>query len=576
MRPRFTHLRTRLTVAFTGMFAVVLIVVGLAVQMAISDTAERSVARDLNAGVIGFERIWSMRSDQLRQAAGVLAQDYGFRSAVATGDDATTESALHNLRTRIGIPTAFLVKADGGVAGLDPRLAASVAPLAQNLEDGQSEGIVQIGDGLYQAVAMPVRAPTLIGWAVFAVRLDGDAMRALTRLSAIPFDASVLRRDARGRWQGGGAMPPELMAGLAPLDGRKSARLAFDGPAGRTLARIEPLAGFDRAQPALLVLQYPLDAELAALRSLQYLLWGIGAIGLLAVALATARMSRSITRPIAVLDDAARQMEAGSAVRVEIMSGDEIERLAGSFNRMVAAIDERERRIGHLALHDALTGLPNRALLRTQVDTVLRRCLRRGQQVAILGLDLDDFKGVNDTHGHGVGDALLARVATLLSEIAGDAFVARLGGDEFAILLECDGRQAPETLARTIVARLAQPFRIEDQEILIGTSVGIAMAPGDGTDRTSLLKNADLALHRAKAEGRGTYRYFEAGMDAAARARRVLEADLRQGLQDGAFELFYQPLFDLGSNRVTAFEALIRWRHPTRGMISPLEFIPIA
>jgi diguanylate cyclase (GGDEF)-like protein len=575
---RFAHLRTRLTVAFTGMFAVAMTMTGLGLQMAISRNAEQSVARDLNAGVVGFNRIWTMRALQLRQAAGALVQDTGFRAAIATGDDATTRAALQSLRARIGFPTAFLVHRDGHVVGLDRQRARAVMRLTGHLDNGRTEGIVRIGGSLYQATAIPVRAPGPIGWAVFAMRLDGAAMAALTRLSAVPFDATVLHRDARGgRWHGGEAMPTELATYLEGLDGRHGARIVFDGAAGRTLARIEPLAGFDPASPALLVLQYPLDSELAEHRPLEYLMFGIGAVGLLLVAVGTARLSRSITRPIAALDDAARRMEAGDAVQVRVESGDEIERLAGSFNRMVAAIDERERQIGYLALHDALTGLPNRALLRTQIAALLRR----ERPVAVLTLDLDDFKDTNDMLGQLTGDALLLHVAQAVTEVAGDAFVARPGEDEFTILLElgmpeAGGRQAPDALARALLARLAVPFRIDGQDVTIGAGIGIAIAPGDGTDAVELLKNADLALSRAKAEGRCVYRYFEPGMDAAARARRTLEADLRQGLQDGAFELFYQPLFDLSTNSVTAFEALVRWRHPVRGLISPQEFIAVA
>ena len=575
---RFAHLRTRLTLVFTGMFAAVLIVIGITVQLAISRTAEQSVGRDLNGGVTVFDRLWTLRSDQLRQAAGVLALDYGFRAAVATGDSATTVSALDNLRARIGIPTAFLLTVDGEVLGLDPARAATVAALADRLDEGRSEGILRIGGVAYQAVAMPVRAPMLIGWTVFAVRLDEQAMRSLSELSAIPLDASVLHRTGTGQWRDADhALAPGLADRLAGYDGRHHTTFTFDGAGGQTVARIEPLVGFDGRHDAVLVLQYPLEAELAVYRPLEYLMWGIGLIGLLAVAIGTARLSRSITRPIALLDRAARRLEDGDTAQVAIATGDEIERLAGSFNRMAAAIDERERRISHLAFHDVLTGLPNRGLLRTQLDQTLRRCLNRGGAVAVLCLDLDDYKAVNDRYGQAVGDVALARFAALLAELAGDAFVARLGGDEFAVLIECDGRQAPEALARALLDRLALgPVPVDGQAIALAASIGIAMAPGDGDDATTLLKSGDLALQRAKADGRATFRYFETGMDAAARSRRELEADLRQALQDGAFELYYQPLFDLASNRVTAFEALIRWHHPVRGMVSPVEFIPIA
>jgi diguanylate cyclase (GGDEF)-like protein len=236
-----------------------------------------------------------------------------------------------------------------------------------------------------------------------------------------------------------------------------------------------------------------------------------------------------------------------------------------------------EAQIRHMARHDALTDLPNRVLFKERVEIALER-VRRGEKVAMLCIDLDRFKAVNDTLGHPVGDALLKAVAERLSRCVRETdTVARLGGDEFAIVQV--GVELPigaTVLAQRIIETLSAPYTIEGHHIIVGTSVGIAIAPQDSDDPDQLLKSADMALYRAKADGRGRYRFFEAEMDKRMQARRGLELDLREALSLGGLEVFYQPVVSLKTNTVSSFEALLRWRHPHRGMVSPAEFIPIA
>ena len=247
---------------------------------------------------------------------------------------------------------------------------------------------------------------------------------------------------------------------------------------------------------------------------------------------------------------------------------------------LVQDITERraaEARIAHLAQHDALTGLPNRVQFRARLHDSLMLA-QRGQPFALLYLDLDHFKQVNDTLGHPVGDKLLREVTARLKGTLRDSdVVARLGGDEFAIIQNC--AQQPESstvLAQRLVSLLSAPYEVDGHRIVIGTCVGIAQGPTDGGSADELLKNADLALYRAKAEGRGTWRFFEPEMDARMQARRQLEMDLRAALEGDQFEILYQPLVDTGRMALNGFEALLRWHSPTRGMVSPGEFIPLA
>jgi diguanylate cyclase (GGDEF)-like protein len=236
-----------------------------------------------------------------------------------------------------------------------------------------------------------------------------------------------------------------------------------------------------------------------------------------------------------------------------------------------------EQQIAHLAHHDALTDLPNRVSFREQLQRELERT-RRGEQLAVLYIDIDEFKSVNDSLGHPAGDELLKAVASRLrSCIRETDFVARLGGDEFAIVQT--GIKQPSDvveLVKRIYEAIREPHECLGHRIATDASIGIALAPNDGTELDQLLKCADLAMYGAKADGRRTYRFFEPQMDACVRARRTLELDIRQAIAEGAFELHYQPIVNLGSNEIVGCEALLRWNHPVRGMISPAEFIPVA
>jgi diguanylate cyclase (GGDEF)-like protein len=253
---------------------------------------------------------------------------------------------------------------------------------------------------------------------------------------------------------------------------------------------------------------------------------------------------------------------------------------SGGWVATIEDITERRRadeKIAHLAHYDGLTDLPNRILFRERLEQSLK-AIGPGEQLAVLYIDIDEFKSVNDALGHAVGDELLKGVAERLRGCLGEADVAaRIGGDEFAVI-QTAIKDRPETtrLVDEIHSAIRQPLECMGHLITTDASIGIALAPGDGVDLDQLLKNADLALYGAKGDGRRTYRFFEAGMDQRARARRSLELELRQAISDGGLETYYQPVVNIEDDKISSCEALLRWRHPERGMISPAEFIPIA
>jgi diguanylate cyclase (GGDEF)-like protein len=253
---------------------------------------------------------------------------------------------------------------------------------------------------------------------------------------------------------------------------------------------------------------------------------------------------------------------------------------AGGWVATIEDVTERKRsdeKIVHLAHYDALTDLPNRVLFREQLESALKK-VQPDQQLAVLYIDIDEFKSVNDALGHSVGDELLKAVAGRLRGCLGETDVAaRLGGDEFAIIQTAIKHPSDTThLVGRIYEAIRKPYDCAGHLITTDASIGIALAQEPAADLDQLLKNADMAMYEAKADGRRTYRFFESGMDARVKTRRILELELRQAIMDGGFEVYYQPLVNLKDNKISSCEALLRWRHPKRGMISPAEFIPIA
>ncbi len=247
-------------------------------------------------------------------------------------------------------------------------------------------------------------------------------------------------------------------------------------------------------------------------------------------------------------------------------------------NRVLEAREaKRSEEMSHAALHDALTGLPNRVLLRQRMDEAMAR-VKRGEKMAMLWVDLDHFKNINDSLGHPVGDALLKTVAARMLEcVRKTDTVARIGGDEFLILqLNVGTAEQSAILAQRLIDKLSEPIELDGHQVVTGASVGISVAIGDGEDAETILRNADIALYRAKLDGRNTYRFFQPSMEAAVRECRELEMGLRRALMSNEFVLHYQPLIDAESEEILGFEALIRWQDPEKGMVAPGVFIPVA
>ncbi|WP_299309380.1 EAL domain-containing protein [uncultured Croceicoccus sp.] len=555
---RFGSLKLRMAALYAALFAAVLAVILAIVGGAIDRFAENAATNDLATNARVFEEILALRARQMRSSSDILSRDFGFREAVATADRPTLASALGSLRERSGSSSAFVVGYDASLIGSTGDAMPDPARLWNALDNGQSYGVITQGGQLALAAASPIEVPDLVGWLVVTQPLDQAELSRLVNLGAIDLDASVIRK----------ANLPRALANAPPGE-------VFErSGSSRTLYRMSNLRTLEEDLNPVLLLQYPLSRSLAQYSSIRWLLAALAGAGLLLVVALSWRVAKTITAPLRKLDEATRIIGAGERVALSVETNDEIGRLAASFNQMMEAIEERERQIVHVGLHDGLTNLPNRKLFAEQLTLALSR-RRKERQVMVASADLDDFKAVNATLGHPAGDAMLVELAKTLQRDLPNGTSARLGGDEFAIMID---DIAPGTnldaLARKIQSCFAQG--IAGRKTAVTVSLGIAVAPGDGSDGVTLMKHADLALDRAKREGRGCQHFFEPSLDEHARQRRQLELDLREAVVQGGFELYFQPLYSLKEDRLKGFEALIRWNHSSRGMVAPGEFIGLA
>ncbi|HEU4651909.1 MAG TPA: GGDEF domain-containing protein, partial [Croceibacterium sp.] len=544
---RFRSLQSRITALYSATFGLVMILVAVAMQWAIAESAEDKVRSELVSSAKVIDRIWSLRGNELASVANPLALDFGFREAVATDDDETIRSALANIAGRIDLSNAFVVKYDGRVVGMQPGQDRAYDPeLWEQLDAGWQSGALRLSGTTFQAVAAEINAPSLIGWLVLGRELGTGEMNELSSLSAVPVKAAVIRRTGDDGWVYDSTGRPVSRPGLGDLLARikPGAMAAPEVETERlddSMVLVRPLGTSEGTASTALMLEFSIADALAEYDFLKVGALLAGALGLALVAFASARLARHIVRPISALERAARSLAMGQWTSVPVTSDDEIGLLGKSFNEMSAGIAQRESRIRHMAYHDALTDLPNRLQLRERLEQMLEAIAIDGGALAVLCLDLDNFKITNDTLGPQVGDKLLGHVAARLAEAAGGHFLARTGGDEFCVVLTGQAVTSATQIAHALIAHLAEPLTIEGHFLKAGASIGISHAPDDSMVADDLLKHADLALYAAKAAGRGRACRFTTDLDEEANQRRAVEMDLHRALAKGEFELYFQP-----------------------------------
>jgi diguanylate cyclase (GGDEF)-like protein len=565
-------LRARIALVFVVLMLVAQAAAFVVINSVILKNAHRNAEEQLSVAERVFAQVLHANSERLTQGAGVIAADFGFRQAVASHDGKTVASALRNHGDRIHADVVMLVDLDGtliadsggagheGMAFPFPKLIKTVAT------KGDASSFGMIGARAYQLVAVPVKAPITVAWVVMGFAIDDALAREMSSLTSL--DVSFLTVDDRG---GSGVLASSL-----PADARAAlqnpAQLAEDGYATRILKL------HSEGQTVAVLLERSLNEALAPFHRLQSTLLLITVLGVLVSIVGSVLMARSVTRPIAALTQFSKRIGKGDyAEPIAIAQNDEIGELARAFNQMQDGIAERERRITELAYMDRLTGLPNRALFSERLQQAIAAAMRGRHPLAVMMMDLDRFKYVNDTLGHPIGDMLLGEVAKRLRAALQRKTdtVARLGGDEFAVLLPTDDLPAARLIATRMLNALEEPITIEGQLVDVGASIGIVTFPENGTDMNVLLRRADIAMYVAKRSNLG-YALYDERHDQNSAERLSLMSELRQAVEHDQLTLHYQPKVDLATHRVKYVEALVRWDHPTRGFVSPDQFIPFA
>lgn len=561
------------------------------IQDSINGNARTAIQAELNTGEKVLMHLLDQNASNLDQATRVLAADYGFRAAVASGDRETVNSALLNHSERIHADIALFTDGDFAVQASttdkpDRFLAAIRRHAEQSLTDATPARQIEIiGGEPFQIVTVPVRAPALIGWVGMGFRVGEAQLQDMRALSGLEVALLVPRTDtspdialstfARAQWPALQQAWQDSTAQLKANVPYRALQLGDDEYSVRTVV-LNAAPGQTVVTAALM---RSVSQALAPYQRLQLTLLILTGLGVIIFAVGGLYTAQRITNPLRRLAQSARRLEQGDyGETVQSRDSGEIGELSQSFETMRQAIQARETQISRLAYEDPLTGLPNRVQFRMRLDEAMQKSRHTGSACTVLMLDMDRFKHVNDILGHRFGDRLLQAVADRLRVQAlphPQAMLARLSGDEFALLLPRTQAQDAFPIAQSILRTFETPITLDEHTVDLSAGIGIASAPAHGDDPDLLLGRAEIAMYAAKQQQAGAIIYHP-GLDSSSDESLTLLSELRQAVDTGQLRLFLQPKIDLRTGEVIGAEALVRWAHPTRGMVPPMRFIPFA
>ena len=578
-----------------------------AIRASLGAHARSALPEQLNVGERVLASLLDQNAQKLTEGARLLAADYGFRSVVQSNDAPTMVSVLENHGKRIGATETALLGTDFTLRAASGRDTGDLQPVATRLaaaamRDGAASEIAVLNGRPHQVVLVPVKAPVLVGWVLMGFPLDHHLAAEMKALSAL--NVTLLTRAADGApWTVAlTSTPADRAAGFAreawPASAGAGSALrsvSFDHEAFGVRAKWltpAPAPGDALRQPpaVLALVSLSIDAAVRPPRDLQIGLASITLLGFVVFLFGSLIAARWLTTPLRALSAAADRLRAGDYVTPVrgLRRVDELGKLAHAFEQMRVSVAEKQDQILKLAYWDSLTGLPNRVQFRDAVGDAIAQARidaaashagsdTPGPTVAVIMLDLDRFKHVNDVLGYRVGDLLLGRVGERLSQqiVRGGDLVARLGGDEFAVLLRHGGAAQAESVARRLSAAFDTPLTLEEHTVDMGAGIGMACWPQHAGDADTLLSRAEVAMYAAKRRSHGPLMY-DASIDAASAQMLSLLTELRQALERDELRLYLQPKLTLGTGRVGGAEALVRWQHPLRGLVPPIEFIPFA
>lgn len=567
------QLRTRIALTFLLLIGAVIATSLLAVSAANRANAEREINRQLEVGRLVFERVLDTNRRQLTQAAQVLAADFGFREAVASGDRTTIDSALENQSDRIGASLTVLLSLDGQVLASNSSAAVVGRPFRHaslvGISSDRGTTVIVENGRIYQLVAAVVRAPVPIARVVMGFELDENAVKQLAAITGLDVTlttesggtvraaASTLQGDslATAVQHAGAVHPPGAASGSDILS--RSISLSHDGelPVRALLSRslAEARKPFDRLSDRLILI---------ALASMSL------------SAIAAFWLARNITRPLLALTAAVQRIRGGhydSEVVVE--RSDELGTLAEGLQLMRQAVESRDKDIRELAYTDRLTSLMNRTAFSDALTDALSPA---DSHVAIAVINIRRFRRINECLGYAIGDAVLRQMGTLLDACPGaHGRVARVAADHFAVWSPLTEEQSLERWGVSLLDHLSGPVVVSGQPVDLSVAIGLAAAPEHSLDAEDLMRCADLALDRARRDN-SALRVYDDGLRPVTRDQLSLLGELQRAIDRDELCLAFQPKIDLSTGAICGAEALLRWQHPSRGLLPPGAFLPFA
>jgi len=555
------RLRTRIAVIFIVLLATVLAVALSIVSAANRSNAEREVNRQLEVGSLVFSRVLETNRRQLAQAAQAVASDFGFREAVATRDTGTVVSALENSGARIGATMVVLVSLDGHVIATSGSAVKNGSTFGPASVIRTNSGIDKVATltvesgHVYQLVMVSVRSPLPVAWIAMGFELDRKAAQELADITGL--DVTLAFGD-HGKWiDAVSTVADRSGAGGDRVERRLQLSSAQDGKVVAILSRslAEARAPFERLTDVL------------------YL---VAIISLLASGAAAFFLAKNITQPLQNLTEAVDYIRLGKYTKpLNVQRRDELGVLAEGLELMQQAVQSRDQSIRQLAYEDALTGLRNRTAFGVALDQALTQ-QNDDSPIAVALINVERFRRINECLGYSVGDEVLKSIALRLS--AGPRIadtVARLAADEFVAFVRLDRTTTPQSWGAALLERLKEPISVQSQPIDISATVGLAVAPEHASSSDELMRCADLALERAR-HAKRSFALYEPAQKRVARDQLSMLGDLRRAVEEDQLVLFYQPKVDFEAHRVAGVEVLMRWQHPTRGLLAPGAFVPFA
>jgi diguanylate cyclase (GGDEF)-like protein len=589
---------TRIVALSLGLLLLVQVASFSAIQSGLNHHARTTLPEKLRVGERVLQSLIEHQAQTLSDSAALLAADYGFRSALASNDADTIASVLDNHGARIGATTAALLDPDfrlrSTAESAGANAAQELAPLIERLVRqarvrGQASDVTVVDGQATQVVLVPVKAPVLVGWVLLGLPLSPQLASEMQQLSALHL--SVLVRPAGSpTWQSRmSTLPAEATRTLsdgAPSDAlaalRSNEQLREVMLQGEDFGvRAHWLSGEQHAGGAAVLglVSISVDEAVRTPAALQLGLLLITALGVVVFAVGSVFTARHVVTPLQSLAAAAERLGEGDYATPMggLQRNDEIGELAHAFERMRVLVAEKQNEVLQLAYWDPLTGLPNRARFRDAVRQAIEAARSTGSALAVVMLDLDRFKHVNDVLGYRFGDLMLSRVAERLKQHAvrnGD-LVARLGGDEFAVLLRGADAASALTVARRIAGSFDDAMALDGQTVDMGAGIGLACWPQHADEVDNLLSRAEVAMYTAKRRSDGPLVY-DSAIDASSAQTLSLLTELRHAVEHHELRLYLQPKLALATGVVEGAECLMRWQHPQRGMVPPMQFIPYA